>query len=100
SAMDAIISIDTDQRIVLFNQAAEEMFGCDATDALGGPVERFIPVQLQANYAEHLHHFVEAGVTGRSKGSRVTLYGVRANGEEFPTEATISQVEVAGAKLL
>ncbi|HLO05436.1 MAG TPA: PAS domain-containing protein, partial [Terriglobales bacterium] len=43
SAMDAIITVDRDQRILLFNSAAEQMFGCPAAEAVGQLVVRFIP---------------------------------------------------------
>ncbi|KAA0273964.1 MAG: PAS domain S-box protein [Chloroflexi bacterium] len=45
SAMDAMISLDEDQRIILFNPAAESMFGCPAAEAMGQPLDRFIPEQ-------------------------------------------------------
>ena len=43
-AMDAIISVGTDQRIVRFNRAAERVFGLSAEAALGSSIERFIPL--------------------------------------------------------
>ena len=43
SAMDAIISVDAARQIVLFNAAAEQMFRCPAPEAIGQPLERFIP---------------------------------------------------------
>lgn len=42
SAMDAILTIDEEQIIVMFNAAAEKMFGCSAQDAIGQSIERFI----------------------------------------------------------
>jgi len=47
SAMDAILSIDETQRVVLFNSAAERMLGCAAAEALGKPLDRFIPERLR-----------------------------------------------------
>src|SRR5262249_3423364 len=43
SAMDAIITVDEQQRVVLFNAAAEQMFLCPAKEAVGRSIERFIP---------------------------------------------------------
>ena len=40
---DGVITIDSEKRIVLFNRAAESLFGVAAADALGGPIDRFIP---------------------------------------------------------
>ena len=48
SAMDAIITVDEEQRIVLFNHAAELMFRCAAAEALGQPLDRFIPARFHA----------------------------------------------------
>ena len=99
SAMDAIIAIDDQQRVVVFNVAAEKVFGCCATDAIGSTIERFIPQRFHAELREHIRHFGMTGVTNRSMGTLGALWAVRANGEEFPIEASISQVHAAGRKL-
>jgi PAS domain S-box-containing protein len=99
SAMDAIISIDEAQRVVLFNTAAERMFGCAAAEALGHPLERFIPARLRPAHRAHVEAFGATGVTSRTMGKLGDLTALRSDGEEFPIEASISQTEVSGAKL-
>ncbi len=99
SAMDAIITIDSGQRIVLFNVAAERMFRCAAREVIGQPLDEFIPARFRAAHSHHVEQFGAAGVTSRSMGLLGALSGLRRDGEEFPIEASISQVEVAGQKL-
>jgi PAS domain S-box-containing protein len=99
SAMDAIISIDEAQRVVLFNAAAERVFGCPAAEALGQPLKRFIPERFRAAHAAHVRAFGQTGVTSRAMGKLGELSGLRADGQEFPIEASISQTAVGGAKL-
>jgi PAS domain S-box-containing protein len=99
SATDAIISIDEAQRVVLFNAAAERMFGCAAVEALGRPLDRFIPERLRAAHRAHVRAFGATGVTSRAMGKLGHLIALRADGGEFPIEASISQTEVGAAKL-
>ena len=99
SAMDAIIAMDSDQRIMVFNATAEKMFGCSADESLGQPLERFIPERLRTVHREHVARFAEAGVTNRSMGGLRPLIALRTNGQEFPIEASISQVKVGGSAL-
>jgi len=99
SAMDAIITVDERQRIVLFNPAAERMFGCSAEEALGKSVTHFIPERFRAGHDEHIRRFRETGVTNRRMGALGAISGLRASGEEFPIEASISQVTVGGETL-
>jgi PAS domain S-box-containing protein len=100
SAMDAIITVDARQRIVLFNRAAEQVFRCRRDEALGSPIERFIPERYRAAHHSHVERFAETGVTSRRMGDVTTLWGVRADGEEFPIEASISQTVGTGGERL
>lgn len=92
SAMDAIIAVNSDQHIVVFNAAAEAMFGCPAQEALLSSIDRFIPQRFRFAHEQHIRHFGEHGATNRAMGPLDALFGLRTNGEEFPIEASISQV--------
>jgi PAS domain S-box-containing protein len=99
SAMDAIITVDERQSVLMFNEAAERMFGCPTSEAIGGPLERFIPERFRRGHASHIRRFGETGTTSRSMGTLGAIWGVRSNGEEFPVEASISQADAEGKKL-
>ncbi len=99
SSMEAIITIDENQRIVMFNPMAERLFGCPAPEALGAPLERFVPERFRAAHATHVRQFGVTGVSDRQMGGRRVLYGLRANGDEFPIEASISQFDDEHGKL-
>ena len=91
SAMDAIITVDDEQKIVLFNGAAEATFGVKRGDALDTKIDRFLPSRFRAVHHAHVEDFGRTGVTGRRMGDQTTLWALRADGEEFPIEASISQ---------
>lgn len=99
SAMDAIITLDEDQRIIVFNEAAEKMFGCPSWDAIGKSLDRFIPIEVRQLHAQHIRDFAESGATTRSMMDPARLVAVRLSGERFPIESTISHVQVAGQRL-
>src|ERR1039458_8060827 len=96
SAMDAIVSVDAGQRITIFNEAAEKMFHCPAREALGQPLDRFIPARFREAHREHVAEFGRTGATSRAMGHLHPLAGLRADGEEFPIEASISHTEGGG----
>ena len=98
SAMDAIITVDAAQKIVLFNRAAEQVFGCRREEALGSPLDRFIPSRFRGAHRGHIEHFGKTGVTSRRMGDVTTLWALRADGSEFPIEASISQAGEAGSR--
>jgi PAS domain S-box-containing protein len=99
SAMDAVIAVNEEHRIVVFNAAAEKMFGCPAQGAIGSLIDRFIPERFRTAHTEHIRHFETTGVTNRAMGTLGALWGLRANGEEFPIEVSISQLRTVSDKL-
>jgi PAS domain S-box-containing protein len=98
SAMDAIITVDGNQNIVMFNAAAEKIFRCSAAEALGGPLDRFVPERFRAVHREHIERFGRTSMTTRMMGARLALSGLRADGEEFPIDASISQAMLDGGR--
>jgi PAS domain S-box-containing protein len=98
SALDAIISIDENQRIVLFNEAAEKVFGCHKHDALGQRLDRLIPDWSHEAHERHVQGFGESNGIRKIVGASRSLYARRKNGEQFPIESSISQLELHGKK--
>jgi PAS domain S-box-containing protein len=99
SAMDAIIAVDDSQRIVLFNPAAELMFGLAAAEAIGQPIETLIPEKLRPRHAEHISRFAGTGETRRKMVGPGCVSGRRANGETFPVEISISHIDMRDRRL-
>ncbi len=99
AAMDAIVTVDENQRIVFYNAAAERMFGYPAAEMIGQPHNRLIPERLRASHWQHIEQFGRTGVTRRHMRHLAPLGALRANGQEFPVEVSISQVTVGGRKL-
>jgi PAS domain S-box-containing protein len=99
SAMDAIISVDARQRIRMFNPAAERMFRYAASEVLGEPLDRLLPAGFHQKHRQEVEAFGRTGVTTRVMGHSPSLWGLRADGEQFPIEASISQVQLGGEKI-
>jgi len=99
SAMEVIIVVDDTQHVVIFNPMAERVFGYAAADMIGAPLERFMPERHRVEHRAHVERFGATGVSERPMGGQRRLFGLRANGEEFPVEASISQIKVGDGKL-
>lgn len=98
SAMDGIITVDESQSIVLFNRAAEQMFGVRREEVIGSGLDRLLPQRFRGSHAGHIAHFGRTGVTSRSMGDATTLWALRSDGTEFPIEASISQAVGEGRR--
>jgi PAS domain S-box-containing protein len=99
SAMDAIITVDEKQHVLLFNAAAERIFRCPAGEAIGRPLDQFIPQRFRSPHRSHIERFGATGTTMRRMGDQTVLYALRVDGTEFPIEASISQAIVGGLRL-
>jgi PAS domain S-box-containing protein len=99
SAMDAIVIVDCGSKITLFNEAAEKVFRCDAEQAIGQPFDRFLGTAFRALVPGCLAPGGEEDEDQRYLWVPEGLTARRADGEEFPVEATISRVQVGDQDL-
>jgi signal transduction histidine kinase len=126
SALDAILTVDEDQHVMLFNAAAERLFGVRAAEAVGESLDRFIPERYRAAHQAHVRAFGHTAEPGRTMspdrglvspggapgegpdphgglaaraGRAGTVLALRADGTEFPIEAAISKVDTPGGRL-
>lgn len=99
TAMDGIISMNVRQEIVLFNKAAEEIFGFRAEQVLGKPIEMLIPSRFRQNHHKSVEQFGRGAFQVRRMGGQRTVTALRSTGDEFPIEASISQTDIGGEKV-
>lgn len=94
TASDAIISIDEDQRITIFNRAAEEIFGWSKAEALGQPLGALLPERVRERHRMEIERFLAEPTAARRMGDRRVISGLRKDGGEFPAEAGISKLRL------
>ena len=99
TAMDGIISMNEEQKILLFNSAAEKIFEIRAEDIIGHRIEELIPSRFRQQHQHDVEQFGRGVTQHRRMGTQRTVMALRATGEEFPIEASISQTNVGGKKV-
>ena len=99
TAIDAILSADAQQLIVQANPAAAKMFRCPVDALIGMPLERFIAQPKRAQHRRDMQAFSDGNdATHHMGGSRVVT-ALRADGEAFPIDASVSHLSIAGLPL-
>ncbi len=97
--LDAFVTLDADQRIRSFNPAAERLFGYQAEEVLGKPIDLLIPERFRKAHQEHVRRFGLSGETRRPLGRLGEVIGRRRDGKEFAVEAAIAHVRTARGSL-
>ena len=99
SLMDALVAVDADFHITVFNPAAERMFGVTAAEVLGFTLDRLIPARFLPSHADQMRRYAQANVSSRAMGKAGKVFGLHADGSEFPVDASISRLEVNSEKM-
>jgi PAS domain S-box-containing protein len=99
-APEAIISIDEAQRIRLFNQGAEAIFGYRAEEILGKPLELLLPQRFRQMHDKYIETFKRVPEASRRMQNRGLISAVRKDASEFPAQASITKFDQAGETIL
>ena len=99
TAMDGIVTIDSEFKIILANPAAAQTFGYQVEQLLGATLDLIIPMRHRHAHSAHVKEFAQTGVSKRRMGGNFKDYyvtGLHALGHEFPIEASISSLNENG----
>ncbi|MBI3391926.1 MAG: EAL domain-containing protein [Nitrospirae bacterium] len=99
-AADAIVAVDENRRIVLFNWGAEQVFQYQAPEILGQPLDLLIPERFVESHRERVREFAAGPQTARRMNERGEIAGRRKDGTEFPAEASIAKTAREGKSVL
>ena len=93
-AEDAIIVIEEDLSIALFNQGAVKLFGYEPGEVLGQSLNLLLPVRFRVDHVRHIDAFAQTPEAARRMAQRREVFGLKKDGSEFPAEASISKLTV------
>ena len=100
SAMDGMVVADAGRRIVLLNRETERMFGYPAKRLIGKPLDVLFSILSQADYSPQIGACLAPGGAETEARIKLELQGVRADGEEFLLDASISALTTEGEPFL
>lgn len=90
ASKDAMVAIDSHGRIILFNPAAEQMFGRSAAEMLGQPLDYLMPEEYRARHRQYLESYFRCGTPNNAINRTVELPACRRDGRVFPVELSLS----------
>jgi PAS domain S-box-containing protein len=103
SAIDAIVMFGEDQRVTMFNAAAERVFAVSAKNSIGRPIGDLFPPEYRADFIDRVCATAPVVRPGRAHTHGTpeleSATGVRASGEKFPIECSVSCLELAEGKI-
>ena len=98
SALDAVVSIDQEGRIVRWNPQAERIFGWSAAEVTGKLIrETIVPPHYRQRHQRGFERYLTTGVA-HILGQRTEVQGLHRDGREFPVELSIVELASAGAE--
>lgn len=98
-APEAIIVADENTRISMFSRGAEVMFGYAAEEIIGQPLDTLLPKSRREDHGRYIEKFSRSPESSRTMGQRGEVFGLAKDGREFPAEASVFKVDVAGQRV-
>ncbi len=100
NAEEAIISVDEENKILLFNQGAEKIFGYTTEEILGHSLDILLPKAIRSIHSEHINNFGDSPQQARKMAERSgKVFALRKDGSQFPAEASISKLQLQDGKI-
>ncbi len=96
AAGDAIVAMDRERVIRIFNKRAEAIFGYSAEEIIGKKMDVLLPQSVRARHRTHVARFTRGDAPTKLMGHRPEVKGRRKDGSEFPAEASISRITIDG----
>lgn len=100
SSKDAMVAINHEGRITLFNPGAERIFGRTKEKMLNAPVEQLMPEKQRSSHKVSIADFFSGVKAPSLVGKTLELKGIRGNGEIFPIELSLSAGEIGGDRFM
>lgn len=95
TVIDGIVTIDEKGKVVSANNAIEKIFGYSKNDLIGHNVSLLMPEPYRS---QHDHYLMQYNGVGLNEvvGNQRRLVGLRRNGEVFPIELSVSEINIEG----
>lgn len=96
---EAIISINEEGLICLFNKSAETLFGYDKQEMIGRALEQLLPVRFRHAHPDKIQNFSKSKITSQIMSQRSEIIGLKKDGTEFSARGSISNLRFDGSNL-